>query len=160
MVEGARLNERSTVMVADMRTARDTANQEQVARILERQWGCFMHLAQGRYARVNYVASHDHAWEQPFALVEVKCRNIHSTSFETTMLAYQKFKAMRFLHQKYNLSVRFVVAFTDCLYWIDIDDVDGRDPEIGGREPRPGAVNDQEPVIYIPIENMRRVPRR
>ena len=148
-------------MTTRFRTPQDTINQERVARRLEAEWDCFMHLPPDEWHGANYEASREHhGRNHPFMLVEIKCRTCSSFDYPDTLLCdlerYQKLMRMR---EKSGLPIRFVIEFSNkMIHWIDMNDVDADHPEYGGRDPREGSAHDMGMKIYVPISKMERIP--
>lgn len=148
--------------MAEMRSPRDTENQEKVARILEKEWGCYMHLSFGKWAGVNYEASWDHAHEDVFAHVEIRIRYCSSFDYDRiTMLGYDKYQSMMKHQKDHGYPVRFVIQFNSNsdLFWIPLGEIyDASEIRHGGREPRAGAPHDKGAMLYLPLAAMHHIP--
>jgi hypothetical protein len=152
--------------MALMETDEDRANEDAVAGEIETKWDMII----GRYgpqARVDRYAIRE-SRGKPFtvATFEVKCRTHASTAYTTVYLSLQKYLALLDASDITECPALYVVRFTDRTLYKRIDlmrrDVDYAAPpfEVKGREPRPGAPNDQEPVIDLYIDRMKPVVKR
>ncbi len=87
--------------------------------------------------------------DELIAVVEVKQRTCKSSDHRTYIISEKKLAALRALPAPAFL----VVGWKDAWGWTPIAD-DYRVAQ-GGRDPRPGAVNDIEPMAHIPLEHFK-----
>lgn len=87
------------------------------------------------------------------ALVEIKGRTRSFLSANTVEIATKKVDALRALAGQYGVPAYlvFVMLVDRSLWWIDVATIDKGLNYIGGRKPRKGSANDQEPMILIPL---------
>lgn len=154
-------------MVAYKRSDDDTNRQERIARILEVDWDCYMHLPdEGTFKEYNYEATRDFAKEDPFAIVEIKCRNLAVVAFDTTWISLErKYKFLMEVREKTGLPTYFVVAWffpnrsiLQAIRYIEVGDIDASNTSMGGWTiQRAGTVHDRERMIDIPISSMKHI---
>lgn len=132
-------------------TARDEANEDEVARILSQRWDCFF-IKIGRSARVDWLVQRD---GELVGVAELKVRARDSAAFQTVFLNVAKYEALTETAKGLGCEAMFVVKFNDCICWIKIEDIDETQVKVKGRTDRP--CNDVEPAIEIPVKRMRKL---
>jgi len=86
---------------------------------------------------------------------EVKCTNLHSEKFTTQMISLKKVLKMQQYSRSY--PTYLIYRYSDCTMSIEIKELEGR-VEWGGRNnPREGAVNDKELMVFIDKSKMKKV---
>lgn len=143
------LNTDGTVM---LRTARDLACEARMQRTLEARWKIKLHRYPDLYA-LDWWAERD---RRVTAFLEGKGYNFSSEQFPRYYLALRKWTALQLNCVGTGLPGCFVCGWTDCLTFIDIQQVDPRQCEVGGRRDR-GLPNDIEPIIMVPANEWTRV---
>lgn len=90
-------------------------------------------------------------------LGEIKNRNNRSDHYPSVFLSYHKWKWLYQQSERLQVPGLFIVNFEDGLRFIRVTSVDPRRYEWTGRRDRADAPNDQECIILVPIENMKKV---
>lgn len=127
----------------------DIQNEQQVAQALADRWGCDL-------AKMPKAYPCDWAFVREGAVVglaEIKCRKVPSGRYKTLILSLHKWTQLQQFSQ--HTPAVLVARFDDCIKWAPIDGKP-RLVAIGGRQDR-GDWQDTEPVIHIPIAEMRTV---
>lgn len=130
----------------------DRRNEDAVRRAIERAWGVELHRYGGHFAPIDWYAVRD---GRPAANVEIKARSHASTKFPTVFLNFRKWHNLITPWIYTGKPSLFVVKFTDGIRWIDVARVDARALRMGGCSRVVKALSDVEPVIEIPIADMR-----
>lgn len=91
------------------------------------------------------------------AYAEVKRRYNDREKYPTIFLAFRKWLALFVSHAYTGVPALFVVGWDDSIGWLDVSSfsVNPLMLTIGGRSDRPDAKNDREPIIEVPISDMR-----
>jgi hypothetical protein len=131
----------------------DTQREAEVARRLERAWGCTLHP----YAGLSVIDWWAEKQERVSAFLELKCRSHESTKHSTVFLNHRKWVALS-LSQLSGTMAIFVVRFTDQIRWVKLNDVDPSRLSIGGLIRKHHSDNDIEPVIEVPVSTMHILP--
>lgn len=127
----------------------DTASENYVASVMEREWGCTVH----RYGYLD-------AWDfigvkggKTAFIAELKTRNVESTTYQTVFLSAHKWFALSNAALGLGVPALFIVRFTDLIAYQRFDDIDASNNRIAGRRDR-GERNDLELMIDVPISSM------
>lgn len=88
-------------------------------------------------------------------VVEFKRRSHSSDAYPTVFLNVRKWLALMMAANGLGVGAAFVVAFTDGTRWIDLKDVDARRVRMGGCSRVVKSQSDIEPVIEVPVSEMR-----
>lgn len=130
-------------------TARDRANEQEVAAVLEAAWNCTLRPF-GHFAAIDWFAVRGGV---PVAVVELKCRNCSSDSSTSVMLNVRKWLALNLAGVGLGVPAIFVVRFTDGIRWVAV----GPEPlplRMAGDPRRPDPIGRSEPVLEVPIASM------
>ena len=127
----------------------DTQRETEVARMLERAWGCTLHP----YAGLSVIDWWVEKQGRVSAFAELKCRSHDSTRHPTVFLNHRKWVALS-LSQLSRVPALFIVRFTDQIRWIRLNDIDPSKLIIGGLSRKHHSDNDIEPVIEVPVDRM------
>ena len=129
----------------------DEAAEQTVAASLEAAWGCRLHRYP-QFTPVDWYAERD---GRLVGLVELKARQHHAGQYPTVWLNVRKHLALTLGSVCYGVPSVFVVQFTDGVRWVRVDEIDARRPVIGGCRAVVKAATDREPVIEVPVEQLR-----
>jgi len=132
-------------------TADDIAKQAAVRRACERVWHCTMRPF-GSYAPIDYYAERDNTL---VAVVEIKCRDHPMGKHDTVWLNVRKWLALSLASVGLGVAPIYVVGFTDALCWVDVRTIDASRVQIAGCRRVVKSHSDIEPVIDIPIGQLR-----
>lgn len=132
-------------------TDEDEANEERVRLVIEAAWNCELKKF-GKLCAIDFYALREGRMK---ALIETKFRDHESGRFETVFLNVRKWGNLREWARAMGVPAFFVVGFTDVTLYIDIDAVDARQFRMGGTAKIVKSHTDIEPVILVPISDMR-----
>jgi len=130
--------------------AADAAHERQVAAAIERCWQCQLH-AFAPYAALDWFATRD---DMLRAVIECKARSHAHDRYPTVFLNVRKWLALQLAAIGLGVPAMFVVKFTDTVLWTPVG-VEMGAVEIGGCARIVKSHADIEPVIEVPIEQMR-----
>jgi len=142
-------------MVPYFHSEDDEKNENLVGHLLEKPWRCVALRAVDPYSRVdwNFVRG-----KVVIAIGELKARTHPIDKYPTVFLSVSKYEALMDRKRELDVKAVFVVRFScGTIRWIHADEIDNTKVRIAGRPPRPGSVHDQEPIIDVPIAQMRRL---
>lgn len=146
---------RTTAMNSDgtplFATRNDAAAEDETARLVEQTWGAELHRF-GPLAPIDYYAIRH---GRLVGLLELKTRSHASTKFPTVFLNVRKWLALRMASMGMGVPAVFVARFEDGARWIDVEDVDASTARMGGCLRVVKAASDVEPVIEVPVAEMR-----
>jgi hypothetical protein len=131
----------------------DHASEEAAARILEAAWKCRLHRF-AQFDSIDWWAERD---GRMVALVEIKTRSHAAGKFPTVWLNVRKWLAMSLGSAGLGVPALFVVRFADSLRWVNVGQVDASQQRIAGCRQVVKARTDREPVIDIPVVQLREV---
>jgi len=134
----------------------DKQNEDEAAAAIEAAWRCELHKF-GRLCPIDYYALRD---GRMVGLLEVKSRTHPRGRYPTVFLNVRKWLVLRMGELGMAVPAIFVVKFTDGLYSIPIADVDARRLSMGGTQERVKSDIDIEPVIEIPIPELKEIRRK
>lgn len=135
-------------------SAEDRDRETAVAQILEREWKCeIRHF--GAMSPVDWFILRGGRF---VGILELKVRQVESTRYQTVFLSVAKWLCLKKWADGLGVPAGYVVAYTDCVRWIYIADVDAAVNKMAGRKGR-GAEHDIEPMIEIHIERMNYISR-
>lgn len=129
----------------------DEQHQNHVALDLEQAWGCSVRSF-GRLAPVDWF------FEREGRLVgvgELKARTHRRGKYPTVFLNTRKWLALTLAQSGIGVPAVFVVRFEDGTRWVRVSDVDASRVRIGGLTRQMKSRNDIEPVIEVPVDQMR-----
>lgn len=129
----------------------DLAAETEVRAVIEREWNCALHHF-GRLCPVDFYAIRD---GRLVGLVEVKSRSHASDKFPTVFLNVRKWLALSMAQSGLGVPAMFVVRFTDGVRFIPVGEVNASAVRIGGVAAVVKSHSDVEPVIEVPVEDMR-----
>lgn len=131
----------------------DEQSESEIAQVLSKQWSCDCHSF-GKLAAVDwFFVKHGRL----SGVGELKTRSHDSGRHATVFLNVRKWLALSLAANGLGVPAVFVVRFTDCVKWIDISSVDASAVRIGGCKKIVKSRNDIEPVIEIPVLNMKQL---
>lgn len=133
-------------------TKRDTDAENAMACEIER---LHPQVKMVRYSWGDGIDWYAHNGRFPLANIEMTRRYVDSTKYATVFLRMRKWLILMLAAQGLGRPSYHVVQWNDRIGFIDIYSVDGRRNKMGGRFDRPDAPNDLEPVIEIPVLDMR-----
>ena len=132
--------------------ATDKQNEREVADLIGRAWGWKLHSF-GQYSPLDFWAELS---GKEIALIELKTRSHPSTQFPTVYFSMRKWMDMMEWSRAFKCPALFVVRFSDLVKFIPLADVDPGRYTIDGRRACVGG-NDIEPLILVPVVDMREV---
>lgn len=148
--------ERSTTTYLDgtpvFATAEDRSSEAQTARLLEQRWRCELRRY-GELSPIDWFAVKD---GRVSAMLELKTRSHEHDRYSTVFLNVRKWLALMLSEAGLGVPGLFVVRFSDSLYWARVRGGMGR-VAIGGCREIVKARSDIEPVIHVPISDMRKL---
>jgi hypothetical protein len=107
----------------------------------------------GKFTAIDWYAIHK---ERMVALLELKNRRHKSTDFKTVYLNARKWIALTMGALGHNVPAIFVARFTDGkVLYVPVASIDATQHKMGGTMRIVKAENDWEPVIEVPIANMK-----
>lgn len=131
-------------------TEEDRAHEQEVRTLIEQRWRCEVHSF-GPWSPVDWWLSRDGA---VVALAEVKSRSHASSTFDSVFLNLRKWLSLTLYAITFERPAFFIVRFTDCVRYIDLRSVGVR-LCVGGCSKRVKGASDIEPVIEVPVADMR-----
>lgn len=134
-------------------TDHDKANEDFVAGLIERVWHCEVRPF-GNLCPVDFYALRD---GRMVAVLELKSRTVASTRYDSVFLNVRKWLSLVIAGVGLGCPAIFVVNFTDGLKYIRVDEIDARSIRIGGCAKIVKSMTDIEPVILVPIQQMRSI---
>jgi hypothetical protein len=135
------------------RTAEDERAEEDAARRLEAAWGCTLQRF-GKLSPVDWFAVRD---ERMVGVLELKSRGHTSDTYPTVFLNVRKWLALLLAAHGLGVPAIFVAQFPDCLTWVPVAEIDARRHRIAGCRRIVKARSDVEPVIDVPVSQLRRI---
>jgi hypothetical protein len=137
-----------------MITPEDIARQERVARALEKAWGITLVRDPNDMAQINYTVRTD---REVVGYVLIKTRKNAHDRFPELGINRNKYRAL--MRQRGGgLPVIWATGFTDdVILWIRAEDIDPTFSQMRGRSDREGVSTDVEPMIDVPISEMKSV---
>jgi hypothetical protein len=133
----------------------DATNEDRARHQLEIAWKCDLKRF-GKLAPIDWFAGRH---GRMVGLVELKTRDHAVGSYPTVFLNVRKWLALLLGHIGTGVPALYVVQWTDALRWINVMDIDARKIMIGGTMQIVKATSDIEPVILVPVADMRDVIR-
>lgn len=134
-------------------TADDRASEEAVADVLARAWKCEIR----HFADLSPLDWYGIRHNRIVGVLELKCRSHPIDKFPTVFLSVRKWLALQFASLGLAVPGIFVVQFADVLRWIPVADVDARAVRLAGGVRRIKSASDTEPLIEVPIAQLRAV---
>ena len=132
--------------------AEDKANEEATRQAIEAAWGAELKRYGGHFDAIDWYAVKG---GKIAAHVEMKARSHDASKYPTVFLNFRKWHALLMAWQYTGKPSLFVVRFQDSIRWIDVSRVDARRIRMGGCARIVKAKSDIEPVIEIPIAEMK-----
>jgi hypothetical protein len=139
-------------MATPIRTrSQDTQRENLVFTHLQQAWDC-------NIVRTGYLDE----WDgfavkngRSVAVLELKNRNVSRTAYPTLYVSAHKWWRLLNLGREMNVAPLFIANYTDALAYIDLRHVDARAHQILGRTDRKNAPSDLEPMILVPVEDLK-----
>jgi hypothetical protein len=125
----------------------DHAAQADAAAHLEQAWGCTVHP----FAYYDSVDWAPQRRRRTFGVAEFKARAHEHDRYPTVWFNAHKWIELSMWSSGMGVEPYYIVRFTVCIRWIDAGDIDARDHQMNGGQPRVGAPNDRELIVNIPI---------
>ena len=122
-----------------------------MAKIIEENTGTEL-ISLGDLSPIDWVAN---KFGRVVGYIELKTRHHTSDKYPTVFLNVRKWLALMLTEIGTGTPSLFVVRFTDKLMKINVSDIDARNMRMGGCKKRVKSENDIEPVIEVPIEDMK-----
>ena len=135
------------------KSAEDERSEDEVARIIERQWNCKL-VSLGKLASIDWIGLRH---GRVVGVLELKTRNHASSKFPTVFLNLRKWLALTLAAVALDAPAIFVVRFRDALMWTPLSRIDPQRVKIGGCREIVKSRNDIEPVILVDISLMSRL---
>lgn len=158
MADGASYYDREVTTFLDgspvFATEKDRRNEESTARVLERAWRCELRRY-GELSPVDWFAVRD---GRIVGVLELKSRSHESTRYPTVFLNQRKQLSLVWAAMGTGAPALFVVRFTDGIWWTIVGLAMG-DIKLGGCREIVKARSDIEPVIHVPVAEMRQLPQ-
>lgn len=132
-------------------TRDDAAAEAATARLVEQTWGAQLYKF-GPLAPIDFYAIRA---GRLVGVLEVKTRSHESDRYPTVFLNVRKWLALRMASMGLGVPAVFVARFEDSVRWIDVEQVDASAARMGGCLRIVKARSDIEPVIEVPVANMR-----
>ena len=129
----------------------DKAREIEVAEFIQDRWKCDMRWW-GNLCPVDYYALRD---GRIAACIEIKSRSHASFRFPDVYLNCRKWLALMLTEVGMGCPAFFVVRFVDRVMWIRAAWVDARRMSIAGCKKRFSSPTDIEPIIHVPIDDMK-----
>lgn len=126
-----------------------------MARKLEIAWECKMQRIEGAMGQVDYYRYN--LAGVLTAACEFKDRSVGGNAYATypsVYMALRKWVALQLISMALDPLGLFVVQYTDCLCWVDVNEIGVTKVIRGGRYDRPGVENDVEPIIEVPVTKL------
>lgn len=134
-------------------TEEDRSAEAAVAKVLEAAWRCRI-ASFGLLSPVDWYAERD---GRLVGVLELKSRSHEAGKFETVWLNVRKWLALQLASVGLNCPAIFVVQFLDGIWWVPLREIEAGQPRVLGCTRIVKSVNDQEPVIDVPVAIMREV---
>lgn len=134
-------------------TDADRGNEADAIARLEAAWQCSV-------KRFGHMAPIDFFCEQHGRLVavaELKSRMHAAGTYPDVFLNLRKWLALQLASIGLNVPALFIVRFTDRMLYVPISDLHAPDVTIGGTRRIVKSRSDIEPVVLVPISEMREV---
>ena len=130
-------------------TPTDLENEDRVAKIVEKKWGCRLFKMSYAYI-IDFLLQNKQGFAS--AVVEIKCRTNSLTAFPETIVDLSKWNAGIDYTIKNGLIFVLIFEFTDGIYYYIYSPSDVVRIEWAGRTVKYRDPNDIKPWVYIPIE--------
>lgn len=135
-------------------SSEDRSNEREVASRLALLQKCdFKKLPMAYY--IDWVFLRN---QKPVAIAEVKCRKNPSAQYPTLMLGLAKWMHGKELAKELAVPFLVVIKWTDGLFWHSANQHTQISHGFGGRVDR-NDDQDVEPVVFIPINNFRKISK-
>lgn len=131
----------------------DLANEEHTRVLLEKEWKCEVHSF-GRWSAIDYYAVRH---GNMVAVLELKSRTHEKGKYPTVFLNVRKWLALMLAQSGLGCPAVFVVGFVDGLYYVMVSEIDASKITIGGTTRRVKSQTDIEPVINVPIKQLKAI---
>ena len=133
------------------------AQENLAAKIIEARWPGVHAYRFTRFSPVDWYFTDDQ-YEHLYAVAEIKCRNHDMQRYETAFLAVNKHRRLIDTAAALDLLPLFFWRFTDGhLCWVDCREVDASKVKVGGMIRIEYSRGNREPVIEVPINQLKEV---
>lgn len=130
----------------------DYKHEDSIDRAIEEAWGVTIHRF-GPYDAIDCYAERD---GHMVGMIERKWRSHPHDRFECCWLNLRKWMALMLAHVSLDVPAIYVVGHSDgAIHWIDVTSVDARRMIMAGCRRVVKSHTDREPVIEIPVKQMR-----
>jgi len=133
-------------------TSKDLTRQKEIAEAVGKAWDCKV----TGFGDMNAVDYWFEKYKRCVAVGELKDRPHSINKYPTVFLSMRKWMALHLAATGMGVKGLYIVQFTDHLMYVDVYEVDAVRHMVGGRTDR-GAQNDIEPLIEVPIGQLRAV---
>jgi hypothetical protein len=137
-------------------TSKDRKREKEIATILEKEWKC-QFKKYPNLSEVDFYVTRD---DKIIGFCEIKCRNYHRDKLPTVYMSFRKWIALTLTWVNLNVPAYFVVAFMDYIGIIDVKTIMVDGMRVKGRKKRDSGNFDYEPIIDIPIDEFKWIPRK
>lgn len=148
-------NDRSPITHLDgtriFQNPQDRRNEDAVARVLEAKWSCELHHF-GALAPIDWYAVR---LGRLTGVLELKSRDANAGLY--AWLNLRKWLSLALAQNGLGVPAIFVAKFTDALFWIPLDAIDASQIVIAGCVRAVKTEADIEPIIKVPLKEMRRL---
>ena len=133
-------------------TKDDLKNEKGIAKLVSDELNCTLVKLPRKY-QLDYgiVTIGEGGKKFITGMVEIKCRSILKDKYDTYMISADKFMVGLQYMQQFNLTIKLVVSWVDCVGVYDFKEDTSYHIGFNGRYDR-GDSEDVEPVVYIPIK--------
>ena len=133
-------------------TKDDLKNEKDIAKLVSDELDCTLVKLPRKY-QLDYgiVTIGEGGKKFITGMVEIKCRSILKDKYDTYMISADKFMVGLQYMQQFNLTIKLVVSWVDCVGVYDFKEDTSYHIGFNGRYDR-GDSEDVEPVVYIPIK--------
>lgn len=132
------------------------ACEEDVKRAIEPKWDCELHWFPRMFA-IDFFAERK---GRLVGLIEVKGRVYGVGDHPFVWLNVRKWLALNMAQAGLGVRAIFAVRFADEIRYLPVNEIDGTRLRIGGQIHNAKYRSDREPLIEVPVKQMRRVTRR
>ena len=149
--------QRSTTTYLDgtpiFKTVEDERSESYVARELGAKWKCEFRSF-GKLSPVDWFAIRD---GRMVAVAELKTRGHSYTQYPTVFLNFRKWSALVLMACGSGVPAFFVVRFTNGIYFVKVAEIDASKILVGGCRQIVKSRNDIEPVIEVPVSQLKAI---
>ncbi len=142
---------RTTAERGAFATADDSRSEDEVAAMIGERMRCEVRHF-GQFSAVDWYMVRN---GRLVGVAELKTRSHDSGKYPTVFLNVRKWLALLLAEQGLGVPAAYFVRFADGVRWVKVGEIDASQVRIGGCARIVKSRNDIEPVIEIPVEQMR-----